>query len=53
VIQWAPFFEDKPKKKSDIFPLNMDEIKVVKKRKAPKVSEQDLKVYEAMQFNKK
>jgi hypothetical protein len=39
--------EDKPKKE-DIYKLSTDKKEVVKK--APKIKEQDVKVFEAMQF---
>ena len=57
IIQWAPFFkaEDKPKAKSDIYRLSIDDVKAkpVKKKKKPEISAEDLKIFQSMQFNKK
>lgn len=45
--------DKKPKSKSDIYKLSMDEIKIkAKKPKTNKITEQDIKIFEAMQFNK-
>lgn len=54
MIQWAPFFksEDKPKNKSDIFKLSTDVVEKVVKKRSKKITEQDMKVYEALNFNK-
>ena len=43
--------EDKPKHKTDIYRLSMDEVKKVKK--ATKITEQDLLIYQQLGFNKK
>ena len=43
--------EDKPHKKSDIMQLSMDVVKKVEK-KPMKVTEEDLKFYQALNFNK-
>lgn len=52
IIQWAPFFKDegKPKRRSDIYKLSSDKEEIVKKVKAQKVTEQDLRVMEALNF---
>jgi hypothetical protein len=42
--------EDKPKRKDQIYKLGVDKEEV--KKKAPRITEQDLKVYEALNFNK-
>lgn len=44
--------EDKPNKPSDIFKLSIDEQEVKKvKKKVPKITEQDLKIYQELGFN--
>lgn len=44
--------EDKPKRKDAIYKLNMDAEKI-EKRKPDKITEEDLKIFQQMQFNKK
>jgi len=51
IIQWAPFFKEecKPRKKTDIMKLSIDEQIVKKeKEKIPKVTEKDLKIFEKL-----
>ena len=45
--------EDKPKRISDIMKLSMDETEKIVRVKTPKITEQELKVYQELQFNKK
>jgi hypothetical protein len=45
--------EDKPKHKTDIYRLSMDDLKSVKKTKVTKITEQDLLIYQQLGFNKK
>jgi len=53
MIQGNPHIkaESKPKLKSDIFKLSTDEVKKVKR--TPKVTASDIKVFEALNYNKK
>jgi predicted GTPase len=53
IIQWAPFFDpkDKPKKISDIFRLNMDGEKKETKKKVTKITEQEIKIFEMLNYN--
>jgi hypothetical protein len=45
--------EDKPKTKSDVYKLKIDEVKAeVKKVKRPEITPEDLKMFQQIQFNK-
>jgi len=56
IIRASQFYnnEDKPKNKSDVYKLSIDEIEVKKVvKKKPEITEEDLKIFQQLQFNKK
>jgi hypothetical protein len=45
--------EDKPKNKSGVYKLSIDEKKIKEIKKRPEITPEDIKMFEQIQYNKK